>query len=117
MAIRYYAYNTKIFDCPCPCCLTWEECKDIAPSACQMWLDSYVEDNYKEKNKTKYSEPKKSKAIREKLEKDAKDIEKLILDLSENSSKNENNTLVFFISRYAYIKELLEKYWKDEGKR
>jgi hypothetical protein len=53
MAIRYYAYNTKIFDCPCPCCLTWEECKAITPSACQMWLDSYVEDNYKEKNKTK----------------------------------------------------------------
>lgn len=111
MAIRYYAYNTKIFNCPCPCCLTYEECKAISPSMCQMWLNSYVED--KEKNKTKCSESKKSKAIREKLEEDAKDIEKIILELSENGSKNENNTLVFFTSRYAYIKELLEKYWKD----
>ena len=116
MAFRYSAYNTTIFNCPCPCCSTWKECRTIAPSICQMMLDSCV-DNYEAKSKTKYSGTKKSKVIREKLEEDAKDIEKLILDLSENGGKNENNTLVFFISRYTYIKELLEKYWKDEGKR
>lgn len=117
MAFKYNAYNTTFFNCPCQCCSTWEECGVTLPSVCQRILDVYYLNTNKAKNKTKYSETKKSKAIREKLEEDAKDIEKLILELSENGSKNENNTLVFFISRYAYIKELLEKYWKDEGKR
>ena len=115
MAFRYSAYNTKIFNCPCPCCSTWKECRTTTPSICQMILEGCV-DNYESKNKRKYSETKKSKAIRKKLEEDAKDIEKLILELSENGSKNENNTLVFFVSKYAYIKELLEKYWKDGEK-
>ena len=53
---------------------------------------------------------------REKLEKDSKDIEKLILQLSQDGCKNDNNELVFLTSRYSYIKELLKKYWKDGEK-
>lgn len=117
MMFRYSAHNTYITTCPCPCCFTMDECKATLPSKCQRILDDYYLNTHKTKDKIKYSESKKSKAIREKLEEDAKDIEKIILELSENGSKNENNTLVFFISRYAYIKELLEKYWKDEDKR
>lgn len=82
-------------------------------------MDNYV-DYYENKkkmiNKTRYSETKKSKAIREKLEKDSKDIEKLILQLSQDGCKNDNNELVFLTSRYSYIKELLKKYWKDGEK-
>lgn len=119
MAFRYNAYNTTIFNCPCPCCLTWKECTAILPSTCQKTLDRYVdyyENKKKVTNRIKYSETKKSKAIREKLEKDSKDIEKLILQLSKDGCKNDNNELVFLTSRYSYIKELLEKYWKDGEK-
>ena len=119
MAFRYSAYNTTIFNCPCKCCQTWEECKVTSLSKCQGILDRYV-DYYESKkkitNRTKYSETKKSKAIREKLEKDSKDIEKLILQLSQDGCKNDNNELVFLTSRYSYIKELLKKYWKDGEK-
>lgn len=119
MAFRYSAYNTTIFNCPCRCCLTLEECKAISPSTCQRTLDRYVdyyENKKKVTNRIKYSETKKSKAIREKLEKDSKDIEKLILQLSKDGCKNNNNELVFLTSRYSYIKELLKKYWKDGEK-
>lgn len=119
MSFRYYAYNTTIFNCPCPCCLTLKECKAISPSTCQRTLDRYVdyyENKKKVTNRIKYSETKKSKAIREKLENDSKDIDKLILQLSKDGCKNDNNELVFLTSRYSYIKELLEKYWKDGEK-
>lgn len=119
MAFRYNAYNTTIFNCPCPCCLTWKECKITPRSACQGILNKYMyyyENKKKMTNKTRYSETKKSKAIREKLEKDSKDIEKLILQLSKDGCKNDNNELVFLTSRYSYIKELLKKYWKDGEK-
>ena len=82
-------------------------------------MDRYVDYYEKKKNITnriKYSETKKSKAIREKLEKDSKDIEKLILQLSKDGCKNDNSELVFLTSRYSYIKELLKKYWKDGEK-
>lgn len=119
MAFRYSAYKTTIFNCPCRCCLTLEECKAMSPSKCQGILDRYVdyyENKKKGTNRIKYSETKKSKAIREKLEKDSKDIEKLILQLSKDGCKNDNNELVFLTSRYSYIKELLKKYWKDGEK-
>lgn len=119
MAFRYSAYNTTIFNCPCKCCSTWEECKVTPLSKCQGILDRYVdyyENKKKVTNRIKYSETKKSKAIREKLEKDSKDIEKLILQLSKDGCKNDNNELVFLTSRYSYIKELLKKYWKDGEK-
>ena len=119
MAFRYSAYNTTIFNCPCKCCLTWEECKVIPPSKCQGILDTYIgyyENKRKITNRIKYSETKKSKAIREKLEKDSNDIEKLILQLSKDGCKNDNNELVFLTSRYSYIKELLKKYLKDGEK-
>ena len=119
MAFRYNACNTTIFNCPCKCCLTWEECKVTPPSKCQGILDRYIgyyENKKKVTNRIKYSETKKSKAIREKLEKDSKDIEKLILQLSQDGCKNDNNELVFLTSRYSYIKELLKKYWKDGEK-
>ena len=119
MSFRYSAYNTTIFNCPCKCCLTWEECKVTPPSKCQRILDWYVdcyENKKKVTNRIKYSETKKSKAIREKLEKDSKDIEQLILQLSKDGCKNDNNELVFLTSRYSYIKELLKKYWKDGEK-
>ena len=98
---------------------TLKECKAISPSTCQRTLDRYVdyyENKKKVTNRIKYSETKKSKAIREKLEKDSKDIEKLILQLSKDGCKNDNNELVFLTSRYSYIKELLKKYWKDGEK-
>lgn len=76
----------------------------------------YYENKKRVTNRIKYSETKKSKAIREKLEKDSKDIEKLILQLSQDGCKNDNNELVFLTSRYSYIKELLKKYWKDGEK-
>lgn len=119
MAFRYSAYNTTISTCPCPCCSTWEECKITPRSACQGILDrhvAYYENKRKVTNRIKYSETKKSKAIREKLEKDSNDIEKLILQLSKDGCKNDNNELVFLTSRYSYIKELLKKYWKDGEK-
>lgn len=119
MAFRYSAYKTTIFNCPCRCCLTWEECRAMSPSKCQGILDRYVdyyENKKKVTNRIKYSETKKSKAIREKLEKDSNDIEKLILQLSKDGCKNDNNELVFLTSRYSYIKELLKKYWKDGEK-
>ena len=112
MAFRYNAYNTTIFNCPCRCCFTWEECRAMSPSKCQGILDRYVDYYEKKKNITnriKYSETKKSKAIREKLEKDSNDIEKLILQLSKDGCKNDNNELVFITSRYSYIKELLKR--------
>lgn len=119
MPFRYSAHNTTISNCPCKCCLTLEECKATPPLKCQRILDWYV-DYYENKKKVthriKYSETKKSKSIREKLEKDSKDIEKLILQLSKDGCKNDNNELVFLTSRYSYIRELLEKYWKDGEK-
>lgn len=98
MAFRYSAYNTTIFNCPCRCCLTWEECRVMSPSKCQGILDRYVDYYEKKKNITnriKYSETKKSKAIREKLEKDSKDIEKLILQLSKMDIKTTIMNLFF----------------------
>lgn len=110
----YSARTTVLSDCPCPCCSTLKECKSVYPTICQRRLNDYM--NRELSQQTKYHETKKSKAIREKLEDDFKDIEKLILQLSKDGCKNDNNELVFLTSRYSYIKELLEKYWKDGEK-
>lgn len=110
MMFRYSAHNTYITTCPCPCCFTMDECKATLPSKCQRILDDYYLNTHKIKNEIEHLETKKSKAIREKLEKDSKDIEKLILQLSKDGCKNDNNELVFLTSRYSYIKELLKKY-------
>ena len=104
----YSAYNITIENCPCPCCWTKSDCLKESPINCQKRLDQFI---YEKGNK--YIEAKKSKTIHNQLKKDVEDIEKLIIEISEKGGKDEWSTLVFFISRYAYIKELLEKYWKD----
>ena len=108
MEARYMFYS----NCPCRCCKTHDECINVPIFKCQKRLNEYSRLHPSVPDKI-YLNTKKSRKIYEKLNSDLNDLSKAIMKLAETRCKEENHEMVFLSSRYAYIKELLETFWKE----
>lgn len=107
------ARDVDYTNCPCPCSDSMKKCLSVPMEYCQIKLNDYVIQQA-ERVTVKYSNTKKSNAIHEQLKNDKNDIEECLLEITKNGYTDDKKEVVFLTSRYAYIKELLEKYWEDK---